>query len=203
MEGMTISDEFLGDYDTPEQRIGGFNRAQPWESCITICRQWAWKPDDRMKSRKECLQTMLHVIGGDGNLLLNVGPQPDGRIEPRQVDRLKEMGNWLQAYGDGIYGTRGGPFKPGTWGASTCKGNRIFLFVMQWPTNGPLRLPPVARSVKSSRTLTGGKAQINQSDAAIEISLDAADRDEIASIVELTVDGDAFQIEPIAVDKPN
>ena len=66
---------------------------------------------------------------------------PDGRIEPRQVARLEEMGEWMKKYGDGVYGTRGGPFKPGTWGAATCKGDRIFLYVMKWPADGPLKLP--------------------------------------------------------------
>ena len=59
---------------------------------------------------------------------------PDGRIEPRQVERLKEMGAWLDQYGEGVYGTRGGPFKPGPWGAATCKGDQIYLFVMKWPS---------------------------------------------------------------------
>ena len=85
----------FGDYDTPEQRIGGFNMDRPWETCMTICQQWAWKPDDEMKSLKECLQTLVARAGGDGNLLFNVGPMPDGRIEPRQVERLTEMGAWL------------------------------------------------------------------------------------------------------------
>ena len=79
-----------GDYDTPEQRVGGFNIERPWETCMTICRQWAWKPDDRMKSLQECLQTLIRTAGGDGNLLFNVGPMPTGEIEPRQVERLKK-----------------------------------------------------------------------------------------------------------------
>jgi len=65
---------------------------RPWESCITICTQWSWKPNDKMKSLKECIQTLLRTAGGDGNLLFNVGPMPTGEIEPRQVERLKEMG---------------------------------------------------------------------------------------------------------------
>ena len=68
-----------------------------------------------MKSLKECIQTLLQVVGGDGNLLLNVGPMPDGRIEPRQAERLAEIGRWLERYGDGVYATRGGPFQPGHW----------------------------------------------------------------------------------------
>jgi alpha-L-fucosidase len=100
-----------GDYDTPEQRIGGMQVDRPWETCMTICRQWAWKPDDELKSLAQCVQTLVKVVGGDGNLLLNVGPMPDGRIEPRQVERLKEIGQWLQEYGQSIYETRGGPFR--------------------------------------------------------------------------------------------
>ena len=79
---------------------------------MTICRQWAWKPSDNMKSLTECIHTLIQAAGGDGNLLFNVGPMPDGRIEPRQVERLEEMGAWLDRYGEAIYGTRGGPFTP-------------------------------------------------------------------------------------------
>ena len=101
-----------GDYDTPEQRIGGFQMNRPWETCMTICHQWAWKPNDQMKSLKQCLQTLVHCAGGDGNLLFNVGPMPNGEIEARQVERLKEMGAWMKKYGETIYGTRGGPYMP-------------------------------------------------------------------------------------------
>jgi len=80
---------------------------------MTIGRQWAWKQNDNIKSLKQCLQTLVRVAGGDGNLLFNVGPMPDGRIEPEQAERLKNMGNWLDKYGESIYNTRGGPFKPG------------------------------------------------------------------------------------------
>ena len=145
-----------GDYDTPEQQIGSFNRERPWETCMTIAQQWAWKPRDETKSRVECLQTLLRIVGGDGNLLLNVGPMSDGRIEPEQVERLQEMGAWLAKFGEGVYGTRGGPFKPGPWGAATCKGDQIYLFVMKWPEQGPLQLPPLPRKIVASELLSGG-----------------------------------------------
>jgi alpha-L-fucosidase len=182
------------DHDTPEQRVGGFNRERPWETCMTICRQWAWKPDDLMKSRQQCLQTLLQVVGGDGNLLLNVGPMPDGRIEPRQVQRLKEMGQWLAEYGDGVYGTRGGPFEPGRWGASTCKGNTIYVYVMNWPADGPLQLPAIDQQIKAARTRSGGEADVKQTSEGIAIRLDENDRDEVATVIELTVEGQAFDI---------
>jgi alpha-L-fucosidase len=82
---------------------------------MTIARQWAWKPNDEVKSLEQCLHGLIRSAGGDGNLLFNVGPKPDGTIEPLQAQRLKEMGQWLEEYGYTIYGTRGGPFKPTDW----------------------------------------------------------------------------------------
>ena len=146
-----------GDYDTPEQRIGGFNRKRPWETCMTIGRQWSWKPKDDIKSLEQCLQTLIYTVGGDGNLLFNVGPMPDGRIEPRQVERLLQMGDWLKEYGEAIYGTRGGPFKPGPWGASTCNRDRIYLLVMNWPEAGPLKLPPISTRITGAEPVVGSQ----------------------------------------------
>lgn len=131
MAGMTDSiAKYAGDYGTPEQRIGGFNNDYPWESCITICKQWAWKPDDKLKTTEECIHTLIKTIGGDGNLLLNVGPMPDGRIEPRQVEVLKEIGSWLKVNGEAVYGTRGGPYMPSDELACTYKGKTFYLHVM-------------------------------------------------------------------------
>ena len=122
---------------------------------MTICQQWAWKPNDRMKSLKECIQTLVRVTGGDGNLLFNVGPMPDGRIEPRQVERLKEMGDWLRKYGESIYGTRGGPIKTTAQLASTCKGNTIYVHVLTWPGD-TITLPALPKRIVGSSLLTGG-----------------------------------------------
>ncbi len=188
-----------GDYDTPEQQIGGFNRERPWETCMTIAQQWAWKPDDVTKSRVECLQTLLRVVGGDGNLLFNVGPMSDGRIEPVQVERLKEMGAWLDQYGSGVYGTRGGPYKPGPWGASTCKDDTIHLFVMKWPTEGPLELPALPCRVVAKELLSGGTMEFEQTDAGLRIHVPAADRPDVATVIRLQVDTEAFQIPPLSV----
>ncbi|MEA1878987.1 MAG: alpha-L-fucosidase [Bacteroidota bacterium] len=127
--GMTKGNEYAGDFGTPEQKVGSFHTI-PWESCITICKQWAWKPDDKMKSAEECIHTLIKTIGGDGNLLLNVGPMPDGQIEPRQVEVLKEIGAWLEVNGKAVYGTRGGPYLPNNEVACTYKGKSFFLHIM-------------------------------------------------------------------------
>jgi alpha-L-fucosidase len=198
MEGTTSPGGVSGDYDTPEQKIGNFQTSRPWESCITICEQWSWKPNDKLKSPKECLQTLALCAGGDGNLLLNVGPMPDGRIEPRQVERLREIGRWMEVNGRTIYGTRGGPFKPGTWGASTYKGNSIFVHVFEWPAAG-LALPPIAKRIVSWDVLTGGRADVKQDAQAIRIAVPKEFRQNIDTLIELKLDGPAGEIAPVAV----
>ncbi len=204
------------DFDTPEQRIGKFQNDRPWESCITICKQWAWKPDDKMKSLQECLETLIRCAGGDGNLLFNVGPMPDGRIEPRQVERLKEMGDWLKKYGGTIYGTRGGPWKPGNSLASTRKGNTIYLHLLGY--NGEtVTLPNIPRTIVRSSMLTGGTARVSQSGRWLviqvkpplarppangaELLLPPGPKRSIPppidSILKLELDGSAMDLEPL------
>ncbi len=189
---------FSGDYDTPEQKVGNFQTDRPWESCITICEQWAWKPNDKLKSLKECLQTLILCAGGDGNLLLNVGPMPDGRIEPRQADRLKEIGAWFVKYGKSIYGTRGGPFKPGAWGASTYRGNAVFVHVFEWPEGG-LALPPIGKNIISAIVLTGGRADFKQDARGIRIAVAKDFEKDIDTLIELKLDGPAADIAPVSV----
>ena len=186
------------DHDTPEQRIGKFQNDRPWETCMTICRQWAWKPNDQMKSLKQCIDTLVRVVGGDGNLLFNVGPMPDGRIEPRQVERLREMGAWLKKYGQSIYATRGGPFIPGPWGASTYKDNTIYVHVLNWPDE-KLTLPPIPKKIIESSVLTGGTATVRQTKESIEIFVPEDYRREIDTIIKLEMDDPAGEIAPVSL----
>jgi len=181
------------DHDTPEQRIGKSQTNRAWESCITICRQWAWKPNDEMKSLKQCIQTLVQVVGGDGNLLFNVGPMPTGEIEPRQVERLKEMGEWLKKYGESIYGTHGGPFEPAKWGVTTHKDNKVYVHIFNWPGER-ITLPAIKQKIIASSALTGGKTTVNQTDEGITISVPPADHQEIDTIVVIEIEGKAAEI---------
>ena len=183
------------DHDTPEQTIGRFQRGRPWESCITICQQWAYKPNDTMKSLDECLSTLVRCAGGDGNLLFNVGPMPTGEIEPRQQARLREMGAWLKEHGDTIYGTRGGPWRPGKWGAVTSRGNTAFVHCLSKSTE-TIELPAIARKVTGHRMLTGGTAEVMQDGkGAVKIVLGAAGRDPVDSIVAIDFDQPVADLE--------
>ncbi|MBI4625783.1 MAG: alpha-L-fucosidase [Verrucomicrobia bacterium] len=189
------------DFDTPEQRVGKYQDHRAWESCITICRQWAWKPNDEMKSLKDCLQTLALCAGGDGNLLFNVGPMSDGRIEPRQVGRLKEMGAWLATYGESIYATRGGPWHPTRIVASTRKGSTVYLHIFRWEKE-TLELPALPRAVKSAASLGGGRATVRQQNGKLTVSVDPAARDAIDTIVKIELAGSAVDIPAIALVPP-
>lgn len=150
MAGTSASNQFAGDFATPEQRIGQYDLLTPWESCITLCEQWAWKPNDKLKSKDECIQTLVRTAGGDGNLLLNVAPMMDGRIESRQIERLRQIGDWLTVFGETIYGTRGGPVPPQSWGVTTQTGTHVFVHVLQ-SDNPVLVLPDFKAKVKSAK----------------------------------------------------
>ena len=188
MEGLTNSGEFAGDYDTPEQQVGRFNTERPWETCMTIGEQWSWKPNDELKSTTQSIRTLLQVVGGDGNFLFNVGPMPDGRIEPRQAERLREIGAWLEEFGEGVYGTRGGPFPPGEWGASTSKGKYIYLYVWDWGPDGRLDLPAASATVAGYDVLSDAPLEVAISDRAISILRGRGAPEEIASVVRLTLE---------------
>ena len=192
----------VGDFSTPERHVGDFNLERPWESCMTLGNSWSWKENDRMKPLAECLQSLVRTAGGDGNLLFNVGPMPDGRIEPRQVDRLREMGAWLAKYGQSVYGTRGGPYMPARHVVSTRNGRTVYLHIIAWPEE-VLRLPALPARIVSSRVLTGGAATVAQAATGLEIRVPAADRQAIDTIVALELDQPTLEIPPIPVASLN
>jgi len=186
------------DYYTPEQQIGAYEDQRPWETCMTICQQWSWKPADKMKSPAEVVSILCRVVGGDGNLLLNVGPMPDGRIEPRQVEVLKQVGAWMRVNGESIYGTRGGPWKPTAALASTRKGRTIFVHILKWP-EGAVKLPNIPARIISAKILGAGKAEVHQAESGIEISVAPAKREPNGTVVVLKLDSDALKIPALAV----
>jgi alpha-L-fucosidase len=189
-----------GDFDTPEQRVGNFQNTRPWETCMTIGRQWAWKPNDEVKTLEQCLHSLIRSAGGDGNLLFNVGPKPDGTIEPLQVERLKEMGTWLEKYGYSIYGTRGGPFRPTDWGVSTRKGNKIYLHILKWFGDSPkIAIPDFGIQIKNCVLAGGGKVRFTRQNREYLIEFDGKLLQPVNTIVEIEVVGNASDIKPMDI----
>ena len=204
-----------GDFDTPEQHVGRLNTKRPWESCITLGTQWAWKPNDKLKPFTAGIRMLILCAVGDGNLALNTNPMPDGRIEPRQVTSFQKIGKWMKKYGESIYDTRGGPFispdrnarrfnsardgfKLPTgrwWGGATHKGKTVYLHILRWPGDS-ITLPPIDRKIVSHSVLTGGKARVEQIDSEITVTIPAKDRDDLDTIVKLQLDGPAAGVKP-------
>ena len=93
---------------------------------------WGYSITDRnYKSVAALIHLLVNAAGRNANLLLNVGPQPDGEIPQASLERLREVGRWMKTYGETVYGTRAGEIAPGAWGVSTRKGDRLFVHVLR------------------------------------------------------------------------
>jgi len=186
--------KFAGDFKTPEQEIGEYNLQQMWESCITITdRSWHFNPRANIKSVKELIDTLVRTVGGGGNLLLNVGPMPDGRIEMFQKQRLLSLGKWLQRNGETIYETEGGPFEPNEYVASTRKGNKIYVHVLDWPAN-ILLIPAINEKIVKSYVLHGEEFEIIYKNDSMEVTIPEKLRNGINTILVFEVAGNALDI---------
>jgi alpha-L-fucosidase len=187
------------DFYTPEQRIGAYDDQVPWETCMTLGTQWSWKPNDDIKSAPKVLGILAQCTGGDGNLLLDIGPMSDGRIEPREVNVLEQVGAWLRQNGESIYGTRGGPWKP-TWAVtSTRKGNVIYVHVLH-TMDDTIKLPAIPRKIKSASLLDGGKISFTNEDGMLVLTVPFGERSASDTVVKLKLDGSAMDLP--AMDQP-
>ena len=177
--------------------MGDFEKNYPWELCTTLTTgAWGYQPNAPIKSLDEVIHLLVGAVGRDGNLLLNVGPRPDGQIDPAQAARLREVGDWLSKYGESIYSTRGGPYLPGDFGVSTYRDKTIYLHILN-PSAATLELPPLPAKVLSCSVLTGGTATCSQTVAGVDITLSG---NPIApdTIVALSLASPASDISPIA-----
>lgn len=128
-----------------------------WETCMTINNTWAYNKNDKnFKSTRMLIQHLVEVASKGGNFLLNVGPGPDGTIQPEFVERLQAIGKWLQVNGTSIYGTTYGPLQTLPYGKCTANGKRIFIHVFDWP-NGALDVSGIAAHVRQVRLLAGDR----------------------------------------------
>jgi alpha-L-fucosidase len=164
--------------------------------------QWSWGgAKDGVKSTAACLEMLIRAAGGDGNVLLNVGPRPDGRIDPEQANRLAEVGAWLAKNGESIYATRGGPWQPTPGLVSTRKDKTVYVHVLKWP-NESVKIPKIPAKVVSAQLLAGGKADVRETESGIEISVAPGERDATDTVVALKLDGDALKIPAVEIVTP-
>ncbi|VGO18600.1 alpha-L-fucosidase [Pontiella sulfatireligans] len=195
-------DWHVGDFDGPERSIGRFQSNRPWETCSVIGGGWAWMGDAPAMPLPQAISLLVRCAGGDGNLALGFGPNGDGLVLPDHKKRLLEMGEWLKQYGETIYGTQGGPYMPGPWGAATCKGDTVYLHVLaNW--SGTLTLPSLPAKVLEANVLANGNVKVVQNRGQLRIELQPDAVSEIDTVIALKLDRPASEIAPIkTVDLP-
>ena len=118
---------------------------------MTMNNTWGYRITDKnYKSGDDIIRTMVKAAGRNGNLLINVGPRPDGCLPTEAVERLHQLGEWMRANGESIYGTRGGFIPPHDWGVTTQKGNTLYVHILKLMDNA-IYLPVSVKRVKQAR----------------------------------------------------
>jgi alpha-L-fucosidase len=138
----------------------------------------------------------VSTVGGDGNLLFNVGPMATGEIEPAQVQRLAEMGAWLKQHGAAVYGTRGGPWMPTKAYAATRTADAIYVHAFG-PAAGPLSLPPLPGQIRAASLLDGTPVEFAQTPASLTLTVPAAHRDPHITVIKLRLAGSPLALAAI------
>jgi alpha-L-fucosidase len=152
--------------DLPGGNTTGFGGQEvsakiPLETCETMNDSWGFNiTDQNYKSVKQLVHYLVRDAGYGANFLLNVGPMPNGQIQPEFTERLAAIGEWLKTYGETIYGTSAGFIKPQQWGAITEKANRVYIHLLDWPGEKMLlQIPYVIKSVRDFATKSPIKFQ--------------------------------------------
>jgi alpha-L-fucosidase len=145
----------LGDYAESRDNVIPAEELQfDWEVPATINDTWGYKRHDHnWKSPADLVHKLVDCASKGGNYLLNVGPTAESIIPEPSVERMHAIGRWLKTNGESVYNSRPGPIQGLDWCRTTRRNTSVYLHVLQWPTDGLLRVPGV---VKNARLLVGG-----------------------------------------------
>lgn len=164
-----------------ESEIGQF----PLETCQTMNGMWGYKiQDQNYKSVSELIRLLVRASGKGANLLMNVGPQPNGQIPAVALERLKGMGEWLSKYGETVYGTTRGDVMTADWGTTTRKGNTLYVHILTDNMPQFVTLPLKDKVVSAVNLNTGTKVSYEKIKGGIVLHTDNLEP-EIDCIVEL------------------
>ena len=181
---------------------------QPWETCMTMGQTWAYNPTETSwKTPTQLVRNLVDVVSRGGNYLLNVGPTAQGTFPPEAVERLDHIGKWMKNNDRSIYGTDYTPITNQEWGQATCKGDKVFFHVYEWPQNAQLSVEQFPGKVKTVNLLDGGKLDFNQDDSHLHISLPAESPDPDVSVIEVTLaeqgsEWENYSPEPVTTKTP-
>jgi alpha-L-fucosidase len=180
--------------DLPGRNTFGYNTTEvsrlPLETCDTMNGSWGYNAsDDRWKTGRELVHYLVRAAGHDANLLLNVGPTPEGTLQPEVYQGLNSLGAWTSRIGGAIYGTRGGPMPPQEWGVTTRRDDRIFLHLLDPDSSLELTLPGTeAHRPLEARLLESGTPVPFTAEGDIRVTVSSELRDPVDTVVELVVE---------------
>jgi alpha-L-fucosidase len=147
----------LENYTTPEQEVPHVPLNHPWETCMTMATSWSYVPNDHYKSTTQIIHLLAKIVSRGGNLLLNIGPDPQGNLPDTALARLKEIGDWMQINGESIYGTK--PIAPYEIKdvVFTQKNNDVYAIVLQPSALKNLEVPFWVKSAQilGSKSVVG------------------------------------------------
>jgi alpha-L-fucosidase len=194
IEPMPGEDFQMFEKDLPGGNTTGFGGAQasslPLETCETINNSWGFNiTDTTYKTTKQLVDYLVRAAGYGANFLLNIGPMPNGDIQPEFKERLAYMGNWLHTYGTSIYNTKAGYIRPQSWGCITQKGDTMFVHVLdKTATSITLENFPYAKIVNAYRLKNKipVSASISKSTATIQ-PVSWKDKDEADEVIVLVI----------------
>jgi len=186
-------DFMMFERDLPGENSMGFNNTGisdevPLEMCETMHGSWGFNIiDQNYKSVKRLVQTIVRSAGYGANFLLNTGPMPNGKIQPENVDTLMAIGQWLELHGESIYGTRKGPVSPQEWGATTRKGNVVYVHVLDHP-GGSLEITGFEPKIKSARFFDDdSKAEVKKTKEGVLLTIPKEKLQDIDTVIILTL----------------
>jgi alpha-L-fucosidase len=160
----------------------------PLETCETINNSWGFNITDRSyKSVKQIIHYMVNAAGRNANFLLNIGPMPNGKIQPEFADTLALVGDWMQKNGESIYGTRGNLIAPQQWGVVTYKNKTLYAHVLNTPQQPYIFLPLVkGKVIKAILMSDGSSVKYKQQPEGVFVYADNIKPDAIDTVIELT-----------------
>jgi len=162
-----------GEIPTPEQEIPGKASDHAWESCLTTSIQWSYQPNPDIRTSREIIANLIKIRARGGNMLLNVGPRPEGRLADPDIDRLRDLGLWMMLYGEAVRGVR--PWvvtnEGDVWLTQRRSENAVYAFVdLEYGFGGPKPPWPAGRklTLKSIKTSPETKILVLSQDGECE-----------------------------------